>query len=373
MTTGKEDSGALSPARIKKKTTIGGQALIEGIMMRGPKRISMAVRDPSHQMVVETWDCDMSGKPKFFRWPFFRGVFGFVDSMRYGYRCLMRSAEIAGLDDAENEKKEKKTERRDNGLQAAGAVKPAAEKSQEAQAAAVSPEDKTDQNREKASDGRMTAVMIIATVLGFVLALVLFKVLPETLYELLKKFFPALSGSGYRYQLIRSLFVGILKIAILIGYLVFVTLLRDIRRTFAYHGAEHKTVACYEAGLELTVENARAQKRFHPRCGTSFLILILLVSIIITMFIPANLSENGTLNVILRSLIGISLLPVMMSLGYELIRIAGKRDNLLIRIISAPGLWLQRITTKEPDDDMLECAIVALKNVIPGDRSDDWK
>ncbi len=365
MTSGKEKPGC-PPAQIKKKTTIGGQALIEGIMMRGPKKISMAVYNPRHEMFVETWDYDISGKPEFFRWPFLRGVFGFVDSMRFGYKCLLRSAEIAGLDEIEDEKNKAKAQNTSDLPHKAGNEN-SRKTGQDAPAA-----EKKDKDGKKDS-GMMTAIMVVATILGFGLALVLFKVLPETLYELLKKLFPALSGSGYRHQLVRSLFVGILKIAILVGYLALVSLMKDIRRTFAYHGAEHKAVACYEAGLELTVENSRAQKRFHPRCGTSFLILILLVSIIITMFVPATLSENGVLNVVLRSLIGIGLLPVMMSLGYELIRIAGKRDNLIIRIISAPGLWLQRITTKEPDDDMLECAIVALKNVIPGDRSDDWK
>ncbi len=359
---------------IKKKTTIGGQALIEGIMMRGPKKISMAVRNPQHEMVVETWNYDMSGKPRFFRWPFLRGIFGYIDSMRFGYKCLMRSAEIAGLDEVEDDKDKGKAEESRPDVSVENV-----ENSGSAEAGGVVPLDgrqdlsSAGKNEKKDSSGMMTAIMIVASILGVALALFLFKVLPETLYELLKKLFPALSGTGYWHQFVRSLFVGILKIAILVGYMALVALMKDIRRTFAYHGAEHKAVACYEAGLELTVENVRAQKRFHPRCGTSFLIIMVIVSIFITMFIPTTLSENGVLNVLLRTIIGIGLLPVMMSLGYELIRIAGKHDNFFVKIISAPGLWLQRITTKEPDDDMIECAIVALKNVIPDDRSDDWK
>ena len=151
-----------------------------------------------------------------------------------------------------------------------------------------------------------------------------------------------------------------------------VSLMKDIRRTFMYHGAEHKSIACYERGLELTVDNVRIQRRFHPRCGTSFLILMVLVGIFLTMFIPAQLCESAVLNVVLRTLISIALLPVMMSIGYELIKLAGKYDNVFTRIISAPGMWLQRITTREPDDSMIECAIAALKDVIPNDNSDDW-
>ncbi|MGI6167349.1 MAG: DUF1385 domain-containing protein [Eubacteriales bacterium] len=367
MTTSNNKSCQVTPAC--KKTTIGGQALIEGIMMRGPKKVSMAVRNPQHEMVVETWDYDMSGKPKFFRWPFLRGIFGFIDSMRFGYRCLMRSAEIAGLDEIEDDKDKGKAETSRPDRSVKQSDEPAGARGE------VPPDGTQDAplTGKNGSSGKMTAIMIVASVLGVGLALFLFKALPETLYELLKKLFPTLSGTGYWHQFVRSLFVGILKITILVGYMALVTLMKDIRRTFAYHGAEHKAVACYEAGLELTVENVRAQKRFHPRCGTSFLILMVIVSIFITMFIPTTLSENDVLNVLLRTLIGIGLLPVMMSLGYELIRIAGKYDNLFVKIVSAPGLWLQRITTKEPDDDMIECAIVALKNVIPGDLSDDWK
>lgn len=349
----------------RKKTSIGGQALIEGIMMRGPKKISMAVRNPEGEMVIETWENEGVEKPAYYKAPFLRGIFGFIDSMKFGYKCLMRSAEIAGLDDIDDGSSKVKKE--DNvAIDNSEAVDSKNDEKLEEQP--VAPQ----KNEAKKSNVMMNVIMVVASVLGVVLALVLFKGLPETLYEIFKKMIPALEGEGYSYQLIRSLFVGIFKILILVAYMALVSLMKDIRRTFMYHGAEHKSIACYEAGLELTVENVRMQRRFHPRCGTSFLIVMVIVSIFITMFIPTTLSDNGVLNVVFRTAISIALLPLMMSIGYELIKLAGKHDNIFTRIISAPGIWLQRITTKEPEDSMIECAITALKNVIPEDGSDDW-
>ena len=142
--------------------------------------------------------------------------------------------------------------------------------------------------------------------------------------------------------------------------------MKDIRRTFMYHGAEHKTIFCYENGLPLTVENVRPQKRFHPRCGTSFLILVLLVGIVIAIFIPTNIP------IIARVLIKLACIPLVVGIGYELIKLAGRKDNWFTRIISAPGMWLQHLTTREPDDSMIECAIAAMEKVIPGDDSDQW-
>lgn len=385
-----------NPGCRAKKTSIGGQALIEGIMMRGPKKTSMAVRNPQGEMVVETWDTDNAKKHNYYRWPFFRGVFGFIDSMKFGYKCLMRSAEIAGFDDEDDKSKGKrytekiadgKNDSDVTGAKEAGlcpATHDTADinnktEGAEAQRFASEPdiEYKKENSKETAgkknSDSKMmTGIMITASVLGVVLALVLFKALPEGLYQLLVGLFPSMSGTGYGYQLLRSLITGVFKIFIVVGYMALVSLMKDIKRTFMYHGAEHKSITCYEKGLELTVDNVKKQTRFHPRCGTSFLILVVIVGVIITMFIPANLSDNGALNVVLRSLISIALLPFMMSLGYELIRFAGKHDNALTRFISAPGVWLQNITTREPEDSMIECAITALENVIPNDSSDDW-
>ena len=175
-------------------------------------------------------------------------------------------------------------------------------------------------------------------------------------------------------SLYKSVFEGVLRIVILIAYMALVSLMKDIRRTFEYHGAEHKTIFCYEKGLELTVENVRKQRRFHPRCGTSFLILMVLVGILISFLIDplCILIFDGVPPTILRVAIKLCLIPIIMGVGYELLKLAGRHDNILTRIISAPGMWLQHITVREPDDSMIECAITAVKRVIPDDESDRW-
>ena len=312
-----------------KKTSIGGQALIEGVMMRGPKLTAMAVRNPEGEIVLESWETEPKKRAKILTLPFIRGIFNFIDSMKFGYKALMRSAEIAGLEEDEPKKE-------------------------------LTPEEQ--EKQEKKQSATMNVIMVISSVLAVVLAITLFVALPTFLYSLLEKIpsFP----QGNRY--LQSVFEGVMKIVILVSYLALVSLMKDIRRTFSYHGAEHKTIFCYESGLELTVENVRKQKRFHPRCGTSFLILMVLVSILISLFIPPAIPK------LLRVAIKLLLLPVIMGIGYELIKLAGKHDNLLTRIISAPGVLLQRITVFEPDDEMIECAIAAMKEVIPEDGSDKW-
>ncbi len=392
---------------IRKKTSIGGQALLEGIMMRGPKKTSLAVRNTDGEIVVETNENTISKRPRFFKWPIFRGVFGFADSMICGYKALMRSAELSGLEELLNEeneeekaKREKKEAKKRAKLAKKGIIvdeEPqsvkesaaedgvgdaevseanAAESMQEPEVpeskeAAEEKEGKTAEKKEESS-ALMTGIMIVSVVLALGLSLVLFKVVPETLWEGLTRLLPSLNGSGYIFNILRGAFTGIIKIAILVGYMAAVSLMKDIKRTFMYHGAEHKTIFCYEQGLELTVENVRNQRRFHPRCGTSFLILMLLVSIFVSIFIPAKFVDNGVLNVVIRTGIGLLTLPVIMGIGYELIKFAGRHDNLLTRVISAPGVWLQHITTKEPTDDMIECAIAAMNEVIPNDDSDSW-
>ena len=334
-----------------RKTSIGGQALIEGIMMRGPKMSAMAVRDPEGNMVVEEWENKTSKRPKFCKWPIIRGVFGFIDSMIIGYKALMRSAEIAIDEEDEKAKKAKKN---------AEAEAPAAED-------AVAEEEKAAE-KKKSNDTVFGIAMGVASVLGTVLAVVLFIVLPNFIYTWLEKLLPFLPlDNGALNSLVKSAFEGLLKIAVLVGYMALVTLMKDIRRTFMYHGAEHKTIFCYEHGLELTVENVKKEGRFHPRCGTSFLILMLLVSMFISFFIdPIFILTMGSVpHVLIRSAIKLLLLPINMGIGYELIKLAGKHDNLFTRIISAPGMWLQHITVLEPEDDMIECAITAFKKVIP--------
>ena len=369
-----------------KKTSIGGQALLEGIMMRGPKKSAMAVRRPDGEMVIEVEDLKSANRKGFFKWPVVRGVVNFIDSMAVGYKATMRSAELSGLDEAIEEEEREKAAKK--------AAKEAAKRAKKlgitpeelaekeaAEAPAVTEEIKEEvveapapevKEEKKDNSGMMTGVMVVALVLGLGLALLLFKVLPESIYELITWAFPSLEGEGYWFNLIRAAITGVVKILIMVAYMAAVTLMKDIRRTFMYHGAEHKTIFCYEQGLELTVENVRKQKRFHPRCGTSFLILMLLVSIVVNMFIPATLVDHKILNIVARTGIGLLTLPFIMGIGYELIRFAGKHDTLFTRIISAPGVWLQHITTKEPDDSMIECAIAAVKEVIPEDGSDNW-
>lgn len=306
-------------ANSKKKTSIGGQALIEGIMMRGPFLTSMATRMPDGSIEVETWDTHKSGKtPWTRRAPFIRGIFNMVDSMVVGYSCLMKSAEKAGV--------EEEPTKFDKWLE------------------------------EKLGDNLMKVLGGVAVVLGVALAAVLFIFIPTGLSSLLKP----LIGTGVGLSLIE----GLIKVIILVGYMWLCSRMKDMRRVFEYHGAEHKSVACYEAGLPLTVENVRPQRRFHPRCGTSFLFLVVFISIIVGSFISWD-------NPAIRMLLKLALIPVVVGISYELIKLAGRSDGLLTRIISAPGMWLQHITTCEPDDGQIECAIAALEAVIPEDENAD--
>ena len=381
-----------------KKTSIGGQALIEGIMMRGPKMSAMAVRNTSGEIVLEKEEITTSNRPKILKLPIIRGVFNFVDSMRIGYKCLMRSAEISGLDELEEEmareKAAKKQAKRDkkNGISAQEAPVEEAAPVEETETVetveAVQPEEteikaeeaptasgKKEKKEKKESSLLITVVMVIATVLGLALSVGLFIMLPTFIYDWLTKLMPFLVTDNLAVDsLIKSFFEGILKIAVLVGYMALVTLMKDIKRTFQYHGAEHKTIFCYESGLELTVENVRKQRRFHPRCGTSFLVLMLLVGMFVSFFIdPIFYLTIGHLpHVAIRAVIKLLLLPITMGIGYELIKFAGRHENAFTRIISAPGLWLQRVTVLEPSDDMIECAIVAFKEVIPEDQSDKF-
>lgn len=298
------------------KTSIGGQALIEGVMMRGPRVTAMAVRNPEGEIVLEKMPTPENTRPKFFKLPFVRGIFNMIDSLKYGYKCLMRSAEIAGLEE----------------------------------------EEKKDEKKNKVI---MSLLMVCSVVFAVILSVGLFIYLPSLLFRLLADAFPSIDN-----RIARGIFEGGLRILIFVGYMCAMLLMKDMRRTFMYHGAEHKTIFCYEAGLPLTVENVKTMRRFHPRCGTSFMILVLLVGIIISMFITAE-------NPLVRTGIKILTLPIVAGVGYELIKFAGRHDNALTRIISAPGVWLQHITTIEPDDGQIECAILALSETLTGNPEDD--
>ena len=324
------------------RTTIGGQALIEGIMMKGPEKTAMAVRKKDGEIVIE----EKENKQK--RWynkvPFIRGTVNFVSQLADGYYYLSRSAELSGVadDDGEEEEMTKFEKWLD----------------------------------DKLGDKLMGAVMTIAMVLGVALAIVLFVFVPTWLFMLLQ----LIVGEAADLSPFQSLFEGVLKIAIFVTYMWVVSRTESIRRTYEYHGAEHKTIFCYEKGLDLTVENVKPQTRFHPRCGTSFIFLVLLISILIYSIAPINnqmfidaFGVSDGLAMILRVSCKLLLLPVIVSISYEVIRLAGRYDNIITRIISAPGLALQRLTTKEPDDKEIEAAIAAMNAVIPEDKeSDKW-
>ena len=376
-----------------RKTSIGGQALMEGIMMRGPKTTAMAVRDPKGEIVLETFPTVGKKRPAILRWPIIRGVVGFIDSMTFGYKCLMRSAEISGLEEIEAEMEKEKAEKK-AAKKAEKAAKKAAKKGEPVPTAEETPAPVADETasapaeqaeapapdplaegtvdpldgtvelppEKKESSFMMTAIMVVSVLFAVAIMIGLFFFLPSFLYkDVMEAHIPNFPQNN---RFLQSLCMTSIRMILLIGYMSLMLLMKDIRRTFQFHGAEHKTIFCYEHGKELTVENIREERRFHPRCGTSFLVLMLLVSILIGFFIPA------TLNKWLLTAIKLAIMPLVMGIGYELIKFCGRHDNWLTRIIAAPGLWFQRITVLEPDDAMIECAIVAMKEVIPDDESD---
>ena len=323
-----------------KYTSIGGQALIEGIMMKSPEKTALAVRLPDQSIdITYLSHKSIRDKIKILKIPVLRGIVSFVESMIQGYRAMMLSAEKSGFTDIEDEKGQKET-----------APKP--------------------QEKKKESP-LMTVIMVIATVLGVALAIVLFMLLPRL----------AVGGLQYLFHhefssVVRSSIEQLLKLIIFVAYISAVAMMPDIKRVFMYHGAEHKTIFCYEHGLPLTVENVRKQRRFHPRCGTSFMILMILVSILFSTVI--QLIFPGVYNIAwLWVVVKILLVPLVCGAGFEVLKACGRYDNLFTRIISAPGLWMQRITTKEPKDDMIEIAIAALRACEPEtpdvDRSVDAK
>lgn len=313
-----------------KITSIGGSALIEGIMMRGPKKTTVCGRLAEDAVYVEDISVNtLSSKSKIWRVPIIRGIAGLIDSMKLSYKALELSADKA-LEAGEIEEEE--------------------------------PSKLETWLTEKFGDNLMKVIMVVATVLGVLLAVALFFFLPTYLYKLVCLIFPALDGV----VIFQSIFEGVLKIAIFLVYIVLCSRMEEMKRVFMYHGAEHKTIFCYENNEELTVENVRKQSRFHPRCGTSFLVVALLMGILVGLFIPAK--PFGI--TFLRPVFKLLLLPLMVGLSYEFIKVCGKYDNKITRFFATPGLWAQRITTKEPEDGMISCAIIAMKAVIPDDGSD---
>ncbi len=315
----------------KHKTSVGGQALIEGIMMRGPKGAAMSVRLPNGTIETEYKDVKpWREKNKFFSLPLVRGIVGFVESLVTGYGYLMESAEKStqGLENPPEEELSK-----------------------------------FDKWIEKHfGEKMMNIVGVISAVLGFGLAFFLFMWLPSFVVD------KVTFGKLLEFH---PLFEGIIRIIIFVLYMLAVSHMKDIHRVFMYHGAEHKSIFCYENGLELTVENVRKQSRFHPRCGTSFMFVMILLSILLSSALVLIFPNLADINRMLWILIKLLIMPLVMGIGYEFIKYAGKHDNLLVKILSAPGLWMQRITTKEPTDDIIEVGIEAIKAVLTDNPEDD--
>ena len=302
---------------------VGGQAVLEGVMMKSGDNIALAVRTEDGKInVKESTFVSMRKKHKILGLPLIRGIVNMIEMLKLSYTTLDDSTRMLGLEEVEAESKFEKW------LQ------------------------------EKFGDKLMNVVMSIGMVLGVLLSVGLFVILPNVatmgVNALVKK------GGGTLPSIVQNLISGVIRILIFIIYLLLVSLMKDIRRTFEYHGAEHKSVACYEAGLPLTPENAATCSRFHPRCGTSFIFVMLILSILVTAFINWNTWPK-------LAIIGTKLLmiPVIVGLGFEFLQFAGKHPNKLTMALSAPGLWMQRITTKEPDASQLEVAITALKRAMP--------
>ena len=303
------------------KTSVGGQALMEGIMMRGPKQICCAVRRPDGS--IETKIDPIPTRKSWMKIPIVRGAVSMIESLVVGYRYMMYSAQVSMGEDYDEEEEETAFEKWVG-----------------------------EHLGEKAEKVLLTGAAIV----GGLGAILLFTVLPTLVT----------AGVGHFIELgrwPRVILEGVLKVAIFLSYMYLISRMKEIERVFRYHGAEHKTIACYEAGLPLTVENVRGCSRFHPRCGTSFILIILIVSVLVFSVLPW--SSTG-----LRVLLKLLLLPLVMGVSYEILKLCGRYDNFVTRIVSAPGLWLQRITTKEPDDSMIECAIAAVTPVLPENRED---
>lgn len=306
-------------------TSIGGQAVMEGVMMRGPKEIATAVRKSDGEIIVDKRPVSsILNKFKFLKLPIIRGVISFFESMIVGVKCLMFSAEQVDLEDGEEQmtKFEKWLD-------------------------------------DKLGDKIKDIVIYFAVFVSLIFSIGLFMLLPHGISSFIKWAFKLEA------PIVLNLLEGVIRITIFILYIGLVGRMKDIRRVFEYHGAEHKSIACYEHGDELTPENAKKYSRLHPRCGTNFLLVVMFISIISFSVIPWG--SNPFLRVLYRLL----LLPFVAGISYEIIKIMGRSNNKLVKILTKPGLMLQYLTTREPDEEQLEVAICALKNVMTGNKDDD--
>lgn len=302
---------------------VGGQAVLEGIMMKSASKCATAVRCPDGEIKLDTREVkSLKDKYKFFKIPIIRGVVGFVESLVLSMSILTLSAEMQGIEE-EPSKFEKWLEK-------------------------------------KLGKSVMGIAAVIGGILGVFLALALFFYLPMLVSKLISYVFEMPT-------LVKSIVEGVAKILIFLFYVWAVAFMPDIRRTYEYHGAEHKSIFCHEAGLELNVENVKKQSRFHPRCGTSMMFVMLLLSIVVSACLPATLWDN----LFLRFLTKIAVIPLIVGVGYEITIFSGTHDNAILRVLTAPGLWFQKITTREPDDKEIEVAIVALKAALPDIYKDD--
>ena len=307
------------------RTTIGGQALIEGILMRGPEKQAIVVRKPDGDLVTKVEELHLiKERHPILGVPLIRGTVNFLDSMVKGVQALMFSAEFYPEDEEE--------------------------------AAAEPSKFEVWLEKKLGSEQFMKVLIALAVVLGIGFSVCLFILLPAFLGGLLQKVI-----SSY---LVCNLLEGVLRIVIFLLYLILCSKQKDMKRVFAYHGAEHKTIFCYERGLELTVDHVRDMPRHHPRCGTSFLFVVLVLSILLFSVVQVE-------SVLLQMLLKLLLLPVLVSITYEINRFVGHHDTALTRIITAPGLWLQNFTTNEPDDSMIEVGIAALQAVLPDLKGQD--
>ena len=333
------------PVTEKFKTMIGGQALIEGIMMRGPEKQAVVVRNPKEGLKkkVET----LKPKRGILTWPMIRGLVNFGSSMYNGVKALMWSAEESGM--AEDEETDEAPSKLDLWLE-----------------------------KKLGSEKFMSVLITFSVILGIGFSLLLFFLLPMEAGNL----FQRLTGCGV---VVQHLIEGLFRLVIFLIYMVLVSRMKDMKRVFSYHGAEHKTIRCYEAKLPLTVENVRPMTRKHPRCGTSFLFVIMALSILLFTVLSyvlnsifpslAVLQQNSRIlyNLLMMAIKLLVMLPLVVSVGYEINRFVGRHDNRFTRILTAPGMWFQNFTTKEPDDSMIEVAIAALTEVLPErEGSDKW-
>lgn len=307
------------------KTSIGGQAVIEGVMMRGPHKIATAVRKPDGEIILDEKPIGEGRKNKILKLPIIRGCINFFDSMIVGIKALMFSAKFFEVDEDGNEL-EQNPGKFEKWL-----------------------------NEKLGSEKATEAVIYIAVCLSLLLSVGLFILLPAVIAGFLKDLIEN--------HILLTLAEGVVRISIFVIYIALVSKMEDIKRVFMYHGAEHKSIHCFESGEELTVENVRKHSRLHPRCGTSFLLIVMVISIIVFSFISWN-------NPFIRLVLRLALLPVVAGISYEIIKFAGRHDNFLTRVISAPGKWFQYITTNEPDDSQIEVAILSLKAVIPENTED---